>query len=79
MLQQAKNASFFIGPEESNTACLLIHGFNGTPLEMRGLGGTLADACVYVYALAMARHMGNPQDLLYTSHSATWCPSRFSG
>lgn len=67
MLQQEKNASFFIGPEESNTACLLLHGFNSTPLEMRGLGEALAGAGIRVYA-AVAGHTGNPEDLLYTDY-----------
>ena len=56
MLQQEKNASFFTGPEESNTACLLLHGFNSTPLEMRGLAEALARAGIRVYAVAVAAH-----------------------
>jgi len=78
MLQQEKYASFFIGPEESNTACLLIHGFNSTPLEMRGLGEALAGAGIYVYGLAVAGHTGNPEDLLYTSHKE-WIASTEAG
>src|SRR2546430_17402515 len=68
MLQQEKNASFFTGPEESNTACLLLHGFNSTPLEMRGLAEALARAGISVTAVAVAGHTGNPEDLLYTDH-----------
>lgn len=35
-------APFTLGPEETDTACLLIHGFGGTSAEMRGLGEALA-------------------------------------
>jgi len=78
MLQQEKNASFSLGPEESNTACLLIHGFNSTPLEMRGLGEALAGAGIRVYGLAVADHTGNPKDLLYTDHQE-WIASAEAG
>jgi carboxylesterase len=78
MLHQEKNASFFLGPEESNTACLLIHGFNSTLLEMRGLEEALASAGIYVYALAVAGHTGNPQDFLNTGHKE-WIASAEAG
>lgn len=35
------NSTFLIGPEDADTACLLIHGFSGSPSEMRGLGDVL--------------------------------------
>jgi len=78
MLQQDKNASFFTGPEELDTACLLLHGFNSTPLEMRGLGEALAGAGIRVYAVAVAGHTGNPEDLLYTDHQE-WIASAEAG
>lgn len=78
MLQQEKNASFFTGPEKSNTACLLLHGFNSTPLEMRGLGEALAGAGIRVYAVAVAGHTGNSEDLLYTDYHE-WIDSAEAG
>lgn len=38
MTDQEKYSPFLAGPEETDIACLLLHGFMSTPLEMRGLG-----------------------------------------
>lgn len=49
-------APFTLGPEEAVTACLLIHGFGGTPAEMRGLGVALAAQGIRVHGVRLAGH-----------------------
>ncbi len=65
MTSQEQNAAFLLGPEETDTACLLIHGFSGTPAEMRGLGEALAQHNIRVYGLCLPGHGGNPDELLH--------------
>jgi carboxylesterase len=43
--------------------CLLIHGFTGTPYEMRGLGMCLADRGYTVYGPRLAHHGTNAADM----------------
>ena len=33
MQQQQENTSLWFGPEQTSRACLLIHGFSGSPQE----------------------------------------------
>ncbi len=47
--------------------CLLIHGFPGTPAEMRGLGEYLAQQGHTVYAVRLAGYGGLPEELRYTT------------
>jgi carboxylesterase len=49
-------APFTFGPEETDTACLLIHGFGGTPSEMRGPGEALAAQGIRVHGIRLAGH-----------------------
>ena len=63
---QQVNEPFWLGPEESNIACLLIHGFTGNPVEMRGLGDYLAEQGMRVYGMLVAGHSGNPDDLVHS-------------
>ncbi len=49
-------APFTLGQEETDTACLLIHGFGGTPSEMRGLGEALAAQGIRVHGVRLAGH-----------------------
>lgn len=49
-------APFTLGPEETDTACLLIHGFGGTPAEMRGLGEALAAQGIRVHGVRLPGH-----------------------
>lgn len=59
------NAEPFYFPG-NRTGCLLIHGFTGTPYEMRGLGNFLA-ACGYtILAPALAGHATQLDDILPT-------------
>ncbi len=49
-------APFTLGPTEADTACLLIHGFGGTPAEMRGPGEALAAQGIRVHGVRLAGH-----------------------
>lgn len=62
-----QNTPFLIGPEQADTACLLIHGFSGTPNEMRRLGDALAEKGIRVYGMVVAGHSGDADDLIRTS------------
>jgi carboxylesterase len=66
VIRQVINSPLFLGSEDTDRACLLIHGFMGTPLEMQGLGEALAAHDIRVYNMAVAGHTGNPEDLLRT-------------
>jgi carboxylesterase len=59
--------TFFLGPEETNIACLLVHGFSGIPEEMRSLGEALAAQGIRVYAVLLAGHGGTPKDLAHAT------------
>ena len=45
------------------TGCLLLHGWTGTPKEMRMLGNSLADAGYTVLAPRLFGHATSPQDM----------------
>ncbi|MFZ0544276.1 MAG: alpha/beta fold hydrolase [Candidatus Promineifilaceae bacterium] len=45
------------------TGCLLIHGFTGTPYEMRGLGTRLAEHGYSVLGTRLAHHGTNAADM----------------
>jgi len=47
--------------------CLLLHGFTGTPYEMRGLGTRLAEQGCTVLAPALAGHATRLADILPTT------------
>lgn len=78
MIEPEIHAPFFAGPEETDVACLLIHGFMSTPLEMHGLAEALADQGIRVYAMAVAGHTGNPEDALRVDYKA-WIASAETG
>ncbi len=52
---------FFPG---NRTGCLLIHGFTGTPKEMRWLGESLAGRGFSVLGLRLAGHATRPDDMI---------------
>jgi carboxylesterase len=72
------NSPFFIGPEDAERACLLIHGFSGRPSEMRGLGEALAAQGIRVYGVLLAGHSGDPEHLLH-SNRKQWIASAEEG
>ena len=61
--QQIQNSPFYLGPEDTDRACLLIHGFVGTPAELRGLGEALADQGIRVHGIVLPGHEGTPEGL----------------
>ena len=63
-MAQQRNVPFMIGPEDAEIACLLIHGFSGTPTEMRGLGDALAEQGMRVHGILLAGHSGEPEELI---------------
>ncbi len=54
---------FFPGDQ---TACLLVHGFTGTPKEMRPMGEYLNSRGYTVLGIRLAGHATHPQDMLRT-------------
>jgi carboxylesterase len=61
---QGDPAPFFLpgGP----TGVLLIHGWSGSPAEMRGLGRYMADQGLTVMAIRLPGHGAQPQELFTT-------------
>ncbi|MFQ6057720.1 MAG: alpha/beta hydrolase [Anaerolineae bacterium] len=57
------NPFFFEG---GGTGCLLIHGFTGSPPEMRGLGEYLADKGLTVLGVRLAGHGTTPEEMART-------------
>src|SRR5207253_9891867 len=54
---------FALGPVDASVACLLIHGFSGSPPEMRWLGAYLAERGVRVEGVRLAGHGTQPEEL----------------
>jgi carboxylesterase len=57
---------------------LLIHGFTGTPREMRPLGEALAGAGLTVLGVRLAHHATQPRDM-FRSHWRDWYASVLDG
>ena len=64
-----KTAPFELGGGED--ACLLLHGFTGSPWEMRPLGEALAERGLYVKAIRLPGHGTTPEALLDVGY-ADW-------
>lgn len=69
MALQDPNISFMLGSTDAKTACLLIHGFSGTPAEMRALGEALAQQNIRVYGLCLPGHGANADELVNTGRT----------
>lgn len=54
---------FVLGPADAPYACLLIHGFSGSPPELRPLGEYLAGHGVRVEGVRLAGHGTDPEAL----------------
>lgn len=63
-MHQSASEPFFLSG--STTGCLLIHGFAGTPTEMRSLGDHLAAQGHTVLAVRLAGHGSTPEALRQT-------------
>jgi len=57
------NLPFMLRPQNSTTAALLVHGFTGTPWEMRPLADFLAQAGIASLAVRLPGHGTTPEDL----------------
>src|SRR5687768_7646312 len=57
-----KTAPFELGRGED--ACLLLHGFTGSPWDVRPLGEALAARGLYVRAIQLPGHGSTPEALL---------------
>ncbi len=64
---------FFLG-DRSKPACLLIHGFTGTPKEMRWMGKYLHQQGFTCLGVRLAGHATTPQDMI-ASHWTDWTAS----
>jgi len=61
-LDEGKTASFDLPGDRG--ACLLIHGFTGTPWDVRPLGEALSRAGIGVHALRLPGHGTTPEAML---------------
>jgi carboxylesterase len=59
---------FFFPGDRSKPGILLIHGFTGTPKEMRTMGEYLAGQGFNVLGVRLAGHATRPQDMIRTSY-----------
>lgn len=66
-LDPARTAAFDLGPPDATTAVLLLHGFTGSPWEVRPLAESLADRGFFVRAPRLPGHGTVPEDLLYVT------------
>lgn len=66
----------FIGQTRPDVGCLLIHGFTGTPLEMRGLGEHLAQAGYTTLGVRLAGHATHVEEMARTRWSDWFASAR---
>ena len=64
---------FFLG-DRSKPACLLVHGFTGTPKEMRWMGEYLHEQGFTCLGVRLAGHATDPEDMI-RSHWTDWTAS----
>src|SRR5690242_1181338 len=64
---------FFLG-DSSKPACLLIHGFTGTPKEMRWMGEFLNQQGYTCLGIRLAGHATDPEDMI-RSRWSDWAAS----
>jgi len=60
---------FFFQGDSSKPACLLIHGFTGTPKEMRWMGEYLHQRGYTCLGVRLAGHATNPEDMIRSRHT----------
>ena len=65
---------FFLLGDRSKPACLLIHGFTGTPKEMRWLGEYLNQQGYTCLGVRLAGHATTPEDMI-ASRWTDWTAS----
>jgi carboxylesterase len=69
---------FFFPGDSSKPACLLIHGFTGTPKEMRGMGEYLHRQGYTCLGVRLAGHATRPEDMI-RSRWTDWVASAEDG
>jgi carboxylesterase len=62
---QIATQSFTLGPENGARAVLLLHGFTGSPWEVRPLGESLAARGFHVHAPRLPGHGVTPEEMLH--------------
>lgn len=62
-----KTAPFELGPRGAKTAVLLVHGFTGSPWEVRPLGEGLAARGYHVHAPLLPGHGSTPEAMLWVT------------
>ncbi len=69
LLDQSKTAPFSLGPAltEARARVLLIHGFTGSPWEMRPLGEALAAHGFHARGLRLPGHGTSPEEMLWVT------------
>jgi carboxylesterase len=67
---ELKTAPFTLGPPlaEADVAVLLLHGFTGSPWEVRLLGEALAERGAHVRAPRLPGHGTTPEAMLWANH-----------
>lgn len=67
-MRRATQPFFFEGSAHRETGVLIVHGFTGSPAEMRPIGLPLAAAGYTAHGVLLAHHGGLPQAL----HGCSW-------
>jgi len=62
-VSEPSDRPFMLRPPAATSAALLIHGFTGTPWEMRLIGEELANAGIASLAVRLPGHGTSPEDL----------------
>jgi len=62
-----RNALPFYWEQDNDTACLLIHGFTGSPSDLRMMGGYLKEKGYGISGLLLPGHGTIPEDMLKTT------------
>jgi carboxylesterase len=60
---------FFLPGETGRAGCLLIHGFTGTPKEMRWMGEYLQQRGLTCLGVRLAGHATRPQDMIRSRYT----------
>ncbi|MDX2009624.1 MAG: alpha/beta fold hydrolase [Myxococcaceae bacterium] len=66
-LDPSRTAPFDLGAPDAGTAVLLLHGFTGSPWEVRPLGESLADRGFFVRAPRLPGHGTTPEAMLWVT------------
>ncbi len=65
--EPSPTASFVLGPKGARSAVLLLHGFTGSPWELRSLGEALAARGAHVSCPRLPGHGAEPEAMLWVT------------